>query len=107
MPASAGGVSFDCPACGRAVWVPLAVSSEAENESDIETIERMTGRRFRASIAPPFRPPPLLALAMTALTLLLSLCFCVRWADVAIATGAGLAWWLALSIAQSGATRER
>jgi hypothetical protein len=46
VPASAGGLTLECPRCGRQLMVPLAGRRGSETLADVAVVERLTGRKF-------------------------------------------------------------
>ncbi|GIK52911.1 MAG: hypothetical protein BroJett014_18840 [Planctomycetota bacterium] len=100
VPAGAGGLTLECPRCGRNLKLPQS-ATPAENASDIALVERLTGRRFQT---PSLRPVIQLAALSCGLTLPLgALLLWLSTPGTAISVGLfGPLWLLSLWISERG-----
>lgn len=110
LPASAGGVTIECPKCGRNLTVPLAGRTTSESASDIAVIERITGRNFSDPASKDAAAlVPLLYLAMLSVLPLggVSLIFWNNyWPAGAVFPIAGVLWVAGIAIARFGVVRS-
>ncbi|KAA0215727.1 hypothetical protein EDM80_05075 [bacterium] len=100
VPAGAGGLTLECPRCGRNIKLPQT-ATPTESPLDVAVVERLTGRRFQP---PSLRPVIQLAAWSCGLTLPLgTLLLWVSRPGTAVALGLlGPLWLMSLWIAQRG-----
>ncbi|MCC6150073.1 MAG: hypothetical protein IT461_07480 [Planctomycetes bacterium] len=110
VPASAGGLTLECPRCGRQLMVPLAGPRGSETLADVAVIERLTGRRFTNISEGARALVPLTYLAMLSVPLLGlgSLAFWNNyWPTGAVLPLTGVFWWIGIVIARWGVVRGK
>jgi hypothetical protein len=109
VPASAGGITVECPGCGRNLLVPLA-DHRGESPSDIAIVERLTGRKFTATSEGVRALAPLGRLALLCVAPLAALGawlhWCNYWPAGAVYPLVGVFWFAGITIARIGATRS-
>lgn len=109
VPASAAGLTLECPKCGRNLMVPLAVRS-SESLEDVALVERLTGRKFTPVSDGAHALAPLGYLALISVAPLAALGAMVHWGNWWPAGAAypliGVFWFVGIVIARAGMTRS-
>ena len=108
VPASAAGLTLECPQCGRNLMVPLAGPRGTETLADIAIVERLTGRKFTTQSEGAKALIPLAYLAMLSVPALalVSLAFWNNyWPTGAVLPLTGVFWLIGIIIARWGVVR--
>lgn len=109
VPASAAGLTLECPKCGRNMMVLLA-TPQGEALADIAVIERLTGRKFTPVSEGAHALAPLSYLALLSVAPLAALGAIVHWGNWWPAGAAypliGVFWFVGIVIARWGVTRN-
>jgi len=109
LPATAGGVTIECPKCGQNLRVPLTGPASFHSASDIAVIERITGRNFSDPASKDAAAlVPLMYLAMLCVLPLagISLIFWNNyWPLGAVFPIGGVLWVAGIAIARFGVVR--
>jgi hypothetical protein len=109
VPSMAGGITIECPKCGRNLRVPLSGPASFDSASDIAAIERITGRNFTDPASKEAAAlVPLMYLAMLSVLPLagISLIFWNNyWPAGAVFPIGGLLWAAGITIARLGVVR--
>ncbi|MBP9891395.1 MAG: hypothetical protein KBG84_05765 [Planctomycetes bacterium] len=106
VPASAGGLTLECPRCGRQLMVPLAGPRGSETLADVAVVERLTGRKFTNTSEGAKALVPLTYLALLTVAPLAGLGAWLHWSNYwpagAVYPLVGLFWATGIIIARWG-----